>query len=80
MLTCLRRWVGGGIGRIGQFAREEKDDYAVVSVANELGLFDGVCWDDVLAELYPGLGETSYAVADSLVAAIQCPFLIRPPA
>ena len=42
----------------------------IVSVANELGLFDGVCWDDALAELYPGLGETPYDVADSLVGSI----------
>lgn len=40
----------------------------IVSVANELGLFDGVRWDDALAELYPGLGETPYEVADSLMA------------
>lgn len=42
----------------------------IVSVASELGLFDGVRWEDALAELYPGLGETPYAVADSMVAAI----------
>ena len=70
----------GGARCIGIFEDDLKEAKVIVSVANELGLFDGVCWDDVLAELYPGLGETSYAVADSLVAAIQCPFLIRPPA
>lgn len=42
-----------------------------MAVANELGLFDGVSWDDALAALYPGLGETPYAVADSLVGSIQ---------
>lgn len=39
-------------------------------VVNELGLLDGVYLDDALAALYPGLGETPYAVADSLVDVI----------
>ena len=39
-------------------------------VVNELGLLDGVYLDDALAALYPGLGETPYAVADSLVGSI----------
>lgn len=42
----------------------------IITIANELGLFDGVCWDDVLADLYPGLGETPHVVADSLVGSI----------
>lgn len=38
--------------------------------ANELGLYDGVNWRDILAFMYPDEGETPYAVADSLVASI----------
>lgn len=62
-----------GIGEYGVLEDDLKglmEAKVIVSVANELGLFDGVCWDDALAELYPGLGETPYAVADSLVAEI----------
>jgi len=62
-----------GIGEYGIFEddlKELMEAKVIVSVANELGLFDGVSWDDALAELYPGLGETPYAVADSLVEAI----------
>lgn len=51
--------------------KELMEAEVIMSVANELGLFDGVYLDDALAALYPGLGETSYAVADSMVAAIQ---------
>lgn len=50
--------------------KELMEAKVIVSVANELGLFDGVCWDYALAELYPGLGETPYDVADSLVGGI----------
>ena len=62
-----------GIGEYGIFEddlKELMEAEVIVSVAKELGLFDGVRWEDALAELYPGLGETPYAVADSLVAAI----------
>lgn len=62
-----------GIGEYGIFEddlKELMEAKVIVSVANELGLFDGVHWDDVLVELYPGLGETPYAVADSLVSEI----------
>lgn len=62
-----------GIGEYGVFEddlKELMEAKVIVSVANELGLFDGVRWDDVLAELYPGKGETPYDVADSLVASI----------
>lgn len=52
---------------IEYYLKELMEAKIILSVANELGLFDGVHWDDVLAELYPGLGETPYAVADSLV-------------
>lgn len=38
--------------------------------ANELGLYDGVCWRDILSFMYPDEGETPYDVADSLVASI----------
>lgn len=55
---------------IEYYLKELMEAKVTVSVANELGLFDGVCWDDALAELYPGLGETPYVVADSLVARI----------
>ena len=62
-----------GIGEYSVFEddlKELMEAKVIVSVANELGLFDGVRWDDVLAELYPGLGATPYDVADSLVASI----------
>lgn len=62
-----------GIGEYGVFEddlKELMEAKVIVSVANELGLFDEVRWDDVLAELYPGLGATPYDVADSLVASI----------
>lgn len=62
-----------GIGEYGVLEDDLKglmEAKVIVSVANELGLFDGVRWDDALAELYPGLGETPYAVADSLVEEI----------
>lgn len=62
-----------GIGEYGIFEddlKELMEAKVIVSVANELGLFDGVYLDDALAALYPGLGETPYAVADSLVAEI----------
>lgn len=62
-----------GIGEYGIFEdglKELMEAKVIVSVANELGLFDGVRWDDVLAELYTGLGETPYDVADSLVGRI----------
>ena len=63
-----------GISEYGVFEddlKELMEDKLIVSVANELGLFDGVRWDVVLAELYPGLGATPYDVADSLVASIE---------
>lgn len=62
-----------GIGEYGIFEddlKELMEAKVIVSVANELGLFDGVYLDDTLAALYPGLGETPYAVADSLVDVI----------
>lgn len=62
-----------GIGEYSVFEddlKELMEAKVIVSVANELGLFDGVRWDDVLAELYPGLGATPYDVADSLVTSI----------
>lgn len=59
-----------GIGEYGIFEDDLKEAKVIVSVANELGLFDGVYLDDTLAALYPGLGETPYAVADSLVDVI----------
>lgn len=59
-----------GIGEYGIFEDDLMEAKVLVSVANELGLFDGVYLDDTLAALYPGLGETPYAVADSLVAEI----------
>lgn len=62
-----------GVGEYGIFEddlKELMEAKVIVSVANELGLFDGVCWDDTLTELYPGLGATPYDVADSLVASI----------
>ena len=55
---------------IENYLKELVEAKVIVSVANELGLFYGVRWDDALAELYPALGETPYDVADSLVAAI----------
>lgn len=62
-----------GIGEYGIFEddlKELMEAKVIVSVANELGLFDGVDLGYALAALYPGLGETPYAVADSLVASI----------
>lgn len=62
-----------GIGEYGIFEddlKELMEAKVIVSVASELGLFDRVCWDDALAELYPGMGETPYVVADSLVSEI----------
>lgn len=56
---------------IEPYLKELMEAKVIVSVAHELGLFDGVCWDDALAELYPGLGKTPYEVANSLVAVIQ---------
>ena len=38
--------------------------------AEELGLYDGVRWGDILSFMYPDEGETPYDVADSLVASI----------
>ena len=38
--------------------------------ANELGLYDGVRWDEILSFMYPDEGETPYDVADSVVASI----------
>ena len=66
-----KRYIGiGEYGILEDDLKELMEAKVIVSVANELGLFDGVHWDDALAELYPGLGETPYAVADSMVAAI----------
>ena len=53
---------------IEYYLKELMEAKVIVSVANELGLFDGVRWDDALAELYPGLGDTPREVADSLMA------------
>lgn len=61
------------IGEYGIFEddlKELMEAKVIMSVANELGLFDGVRWDDALAEMYPGLGATPYDVADSLVSSI----------
>ena len=63
-----------GVGEYGVFEydlKELMEDRVIVTAANELGLFDGVDFGDALAELYPGLGETPYAVADSLMAYIE---------
>lgn len=38
--------------------------------ANELGLYDGVRWDEILSFMYPDEGVTPYDVADSLVGRI----------
>lgn len=57
----------GEYGVTEYYLKELVEAKVIVSVANELGLFDGVCWDDALAELYPGLGETPREVADSLM-------------
>lgn len=62
-----------GIGEYSVFEddlKELMEAKVIVSVANELGLFDGVRLDDTLAEMYPGLGATPYDVADSLMASI----------
>ncbi len=62
-----------GIGEYGVFEddlKELMESKITMSVANELGLFDGVDLGSVLTELYPGLGETPYAIADSLLARI----------
>lgn len=59
-----------GMRYIGIFEDDLKEAKVIVSVAKELGLFDGVYLDDALAALYPGLGETPYDVADSLVGSI----------
>nr|DAX28450.1 MAG TPA: hypothetical protein [Caudoviricetes sp.] len=63
-----------GIGEYGVFEgdlKELMEARVIVTAANELGLFDGVDFGDALAELYAGLGETPYDVADSLVASIE---------
>lgn len=63
-----------GIGEYGVFEddlKELMEAKVIVSVANELGLFDGVRWDDALEILYPGKGVTPYDVADSLMAEIE---------
>lgn len=60
----------GEYGILEDDLKELMEAKVIVSVAKELGLFDGVYLDDALAELYPGLGETPYDVADSLVAEI----------
>lgn len=62
-----------GIGEYGIFEddlKELMEAKVIVSVASELGLFDGVDFGNILAELYAGLGETPYDVADSLVTSI----------
>ena len=65
------RYIGiGEYGILEDDLKELMEAKVIVSVANELGLFDGVCCDDALAALYPGLGETPYVVADSLVEEI----------
>lgn len=56
---------------IEYYLKELIEAKVIMSVANELGLFDGVHWENALAELYPGLGETPYDVADSLVGSIK---------
>lgn len=63
-----------GVGEYGVFEddlKELMEARVIVTAANELGLFDGVDFGDALAELYAGLGETPYDVADSLVASIE---------
>lgn len=59
-----------GYGVFEDDLKELMEAKVIVSVANELGLFDGVDFGNTLAELYPGKGETPYDVADSLVASI----------
>lgn len=62
-----------GIGEYGVFEddlKELMEAKIIVSVAKELGLFDGVDFGSTVAELYPGLGVTPYDVADSLVSVI----------
>lgn len=62
-----------GIGEYGIFEddlKELMEAKVIVSVANEIGLFDGVDFGSILAELYPGKGQYPYAVAESLVADI----------
>lgn len=63
-----------GVGEYGVFEddlKELMEAKVIVSVASKLGLFDGVDFGDALVELYPGLGETPYDVADSLMASIE---------
>lgn len=62
-----------GIGEYGVFEddlTELMEAKVIVSVASKLGLFNNVDFDNTLAELYPGLGETPYDVAYSLVTSI----------
>lgn len=70
-MTVGIRYIDGGEYSVTEcYLKELMEAKVIVSVANELGLFDGVYLDDALAALYPGLGETPYAVADSLVDVI----------
>lgn len=62
-----------GVGEYGVFEddlKELMEAKVIVSVASKLGLFNNVDFGNTLAELYAGLGETPYDVADSLVASI----------
>lgn len=54
-----------------ELLKELLEARVTMNAADKLDLFDGVDLDDALTELYPGLGETPYDVADSLVASIQ---------
>ena len=62
-----------GIGEYAVFEddlKELMEAKVIVSVASKLGLFNNVDFGNTLAELYAGLGETPYDVADSLVTSI----------
>lgn len=70
-MTDGMRYIGiGEYGVLEDDLKELMEAKVIVSVASKLGLFNNVDFGGTLAELYPGLGETPYDVADSLVSSI----------
>ncbi len=70
MIDSIKRTEFGDFILTEERLKELLEAEVTTKAANELGLYDGVCWRDILSFMYPDEGETPYDVADSVVASI----------
>lgn len=71
MIDGIKRTDFGDFILTEERLKELLEAEVTMNAANELGLYDGVGWKDILSFMYPDEGETPYDVADALVASIE---------